>query len=47
MKITGALAVALLCASIGLAQQKKIAGALETAELERIKSTNPTPPHYQ
>ena len=30
-----------------VAQQKKIVGALETAELERIKSTNPKPPHYQ
>ena len=28
-------------------QQKRIAGALESSELERIKSTNPKPPHYQ
>ncbi len=29
------------------AQQQRISQTLETAELERIKSTNPKPPHYQ
>jgi len=28
-------------------QQARIAASLESAELERIKSTNPKPPHYQ
>jgi uncharacterized coiled-coil protein SlyX len=27
--------------------QQRIASTLETMELERIKSTNPKPPHYQ
>ena len=29
------------------AQQKKISQTVETIELERIKTTNPKPPHYQ
>ena len=28
-------------------QEQKIAQALNAAELERIKETNPRPPHYQ
>ncbi len=28
-------------------QQQRMATSLETAELERIKSTNTKPPHYQ
>ena len=27
-------------------QEQKLAQALHTAELDRIKSTNPKPPHY-
>ena len=29
------------------AVQSRLAGTFETMELERIKSTNPKPPHYQ
>jgi uncharacterized coiled-coil protein SlyX len=29
------------------AQQQKMAQSVEGIELERIKSTNPKPPHYQ
>jgi uncharacterized coiled-coil protein SlyX len=29
------------------AQQQKVAQTVESIELERIKSTNPKPPHYQ
>jgi uncharacterized coiled-coil protein SlyX len=28
-------------------QQSKVASSLEEMELERIRSTNPKPPHYQ
>ena len=28
-------------------QQGKIAESVETAEMERIRATNPKPPHYQ
>lgn len=28
-------------------QQQRISETVETAELDRIKSTNPKPPHYQ
>jgi uncharacterized coiled-coil protein SlyX len=28
-------------------QQQRLSQTLENAELERIKSTNPKPPHYQ
>lgn len=28
-------------------QQQRIAQSIETSELERIKATNPKPPHYQ
>ena len=27
--------------------QQRLAGSIETAELDRIKSTNAKPPHYQ
>jgi uncharacterized coiled-coil protein SlyX len=30
-----------------LAQQQRLAESVETVELDRIKSTNPKPPHYQ
>jgi uncharacterized coiled-coil protein SlyX len=29
------------------AQQQKVSQTVESIELERIKSTNPKPPHYQ
>ena len=29
------------------AQQQKVSDTVESIELERIKSTNPKPPHYQ
>lgn len=29
------------------AQQQRLAETVETDELERIKATNPKPPHYQ
>lgn len=29
------------------AQQQRVSASLEAIELERIKSTNPKPPHYQ
>jgi hypothetical protein len=30
-----------------LALQQKVSQTMETLELERIKATNPKPPHYQ
>jgi uncharacterized coiled-coil protein SlyX len=30
-----------------LAQQQRLVATVENEELERIKSTNPKPPHYQ
>ena len=30
-----------------LAQQQKVSQTIETLELDRIKDTNPKPPHYQ
>lgn len=30
-----------------LAQQQRLAETVENTELDRIKSTNPKPPHYQ